>query len=163
MKNLMGGLCLVLYMSCSAIPMNHRTIITNLYESSSTDSINHVLQTQNIGIEETQFKKFVQAFFLDSIYQRSHIIYPLTLSYWEEQDINNESSYIQATILIPENNYQILKLDARSIIKIYESANPYIIVSIPDTALEAELYFQRNTKGFFLIKINITGDASPFN
>ena len=157
-----GGVCICL---CLAIHcFAESTIMFTQPQYSITEKTHCInFSTQNVGIEETQFKKFVQAFFLDSIYQRSHIIYPLTLSYWEEQDINNESSYIQATILIPENNYQILKLDARSIIKIYESANPYIIVSVPDTALEAELYFQRKTKGFFLIKINITGDASPFN
>lgn len=95
MKNLMGGLCLAIL--CFA----ESTIMFTQPQYSITEKTHCInFSTPNVGIEETQFKKFVQAFFLDSIYQRSHIIYPLTLSYWEEQDINNESSYIQATILI---------------------------------------------------------------
>lgn len=50
MRNLLCCVCMILFLSCSTAPLNHRTIITNLYESSSTDSINHVLQTQNIAI-----------------------------------------------------------------------------------------------------------------
>ena len=115
--------------------------------------------------DTSQFKEFVRIFFADSVYQRKHVCFPLVLCYWEEYDDNDNSSYRQNTKLINDTNYQILILDGRSEIKIIESEGreSYVIVSIPDTALEAELYFQKNKDIYLLNKINITGDASPFN
>ncbi len=114
--------------------------------------------------EARYLKKFVQNFFADSIFQREHVNFPLILQYWVEQDYNDESSYKQDTIHIMENRYQILTLDTRSEVKICKNGNdkPKIVVSIPDTALEAELYFKKNKETYFLYKICISGDASPF-
>ena len=44
-------LSFTLFVSCSECPTNYKTIITNLYTSSSTDSINQVLQTNNMAMK----------------------------------------------------------------------------------------------------------------
>lgn len=108
----------------------------------------------------TPFKEFVQFFFTDSIYQHEHVSFPLLLEVNEE----DESSFPEDSILIKECEYLTLILDPRSVIKTHDNVkeNPYIIVSIPDTALEAELYFQKINEKYFLTEIKITGDASPF-
>ena len=51
MRKLLWYFCIVLFTSCSECPTNYKTIITNLYTSSSTDSINQVLQTNNIAMK----------------------------------------------------------------------------------------------------------------
>ena len=114
--------------------------------------------------ETAQLQDFVKLFFADSIFQREHVSFPLILQYWVEQEYNGEYSYEQDSVIIEENDYQILFLDSRSEIKICEeeSERPYIVVSIPDTALEAKLYFRKNNGSYLLSKMNITGDASPF-
>lgn len=102
-----------------------------------------VLETLNK--DTTQFIEFVQIFFADSVYQRKHVCFPLVLSYWTEQDPYNNSTVKQNIILMNDNNSQILMLDVRSEVKIIEdkSMEPYVVVSIPDTALEAKLYFKK--------------------
>lgn len=50
MRKLLHCFCIILVIGCSMGSKNPRTIITNLYESPSTDSLNHVLQKQNIAI-----------------------------------------------------------------------------------------------------------------
>lgn len=118
---------------------------------------------ETLNKDVTQFKAFVQTFFSDTIYQRKHVYIPLVFNYSGEQDAD-DSVFEQNTILIDDNDYQILILDARCEIKIIENEGkePYVVVSIPDTALEAELYFKKDNGTYLLNKINITGDASPF-
>lgn len=120
---------------------------------------------KTLNKETSLFNEFVRIFFADSVYQRKHVCFPLVLCYWEEHNSNDNSSFIQKTTLINDINYQILILDGRSEIKIIENdgRESYVIVSIPDTALEAELYFKKNNDIYLLYKIIITGDASPFN
>ena len=119
---------------------------------------------ETLSKEACQLKKFIQVFFADSIFQREHVKFPLILQYWVELEYNGEYLDRQDTIHIWKNNYQILTLDTRSEIKICkkENNNPYVVVSIPDTALEAELYFSKKKNTYFLLKINVSGDASPF-
>ena len=115
----------------------------------------------NKSQETTRFNEFVQVFLNDSIYQRKHVMFPVTLYYPAE---NDDSSNKRDSVLLNENNYTILTLDARSKVKINENKGdqPIVVVSIPDTALEAELYFHEDKGIYFLCKIVITGDASPF-
>ncbi len=119
---------------------------------------------ETICKEAVRLEEFMQVFFADSVFQRKHVRYPLSLYYGVEQDVGVGIPSAQDTIFIEERNYQVLSLDTRSKIIIYEedSENPYAVISIPDTALEAELYFLRINGSYVLIKINITGDASPF-
>lgn len=127
-----------------------------------TDSKQSMSDTLNK--ETIQFEEFVQIFFSDSVYQRKHVYFPLVLSYWAEKDADDNSAFEQNTIVINDNNYQILKLDVSCEVKIVENADkePYVVVSIPDTALEAELFFKKNNNTYLLNIIKITGDASPF-
>lgn len=120
---------------------------------------------ETLNADAIQFKEFMRTFFADTIYQRKHVYFPLVLNYIGEQDDDDDSVSESNTILIDGNNYQILILDVRSEIKIIEieGDEPYVVVSIPDTALEAELYFKKSEGTYLLNKINITGDASPFN
>lgn len=119
---------------------------------------------ETLSKEACHLKKFIQVFFADSIFQREHVKFPLILQYWVEQDYNGEYLDKQDTVHIMENSYPILTLDTRSEVKICKNGNnnPYVVVSIPDTALEAELYFSKKKNTYFLLKINISGDASPF-
>lgn len=50
MRKILYCFCITLFMGCSTSSKNPTTVITNLYESSSTDSINQVLRTQDIAI-----------------------------------------------------------------------------------------------------------------
>lgn len=50
MRKLLYCLGLLLLTCCSIGSKNPKTIITNLYKSSSTDSINQVLRTENVAI-----------------------------------------------------------------------------------------------------------------
>lgn len=133
-------------------------------EEIDTIAIINAMESDTLNKDTIKYTEFVQIFFADSAYQRKHVCFPLVLCYMEEQDATDNSSLEQNTILINDTNYQILRLDARSEIKISENGERefYVVVSIPDTALEAELYFTKKNDIYLLNKINITGDGSPF-
>jgi len=150
MKRLIYILPLMLLCACSWPHRHKSTIVT-----SSLNTMNG---------ETAQINEFVQHFFVDSVFQREHVNFPLILHYSAEQNVEDESSQSQKTVLIQKNQYQVLALDKRSEIKFRESGrdSSIVVVSIPDTALEAELYFLLINDQYFLQKIIITGDASPF-
>ena len=50
MRKLLYCSCIILFTSCFIGSKSPQTIVTNLYESPSTDSLNQVLQRQNIAI-----------------------------------------------------------------------------------------------------------------
>lgn len=50
MRKLLYCSCIILFTSCFIGSKSPQTIVTNLYESPSTDSLNQVLQGQNIAI-----------------------------------------------------------------------------------------------------------------
>ena len=148
---------------------NHCVVAESIKNFSQQHSISKgtsyeqsVAKTLNKGT--VQFKEFVRTFFVDTVYQQTHVYFPLVINYIGEQD-DDDSVSGSNTILIDNNDYQILILDVRSEIKIIENKwdEPYVIVLIPDTSLEAELYFKKSEGTYLLNKINITGDASPFN
>ena len=150
MKRLIYILPLMLLCACSWPHRHKSTIVT-----SSLNTMNG---------ETAQINEFVQHFFVDSVFQREHVNSPLILHYSAEQNVEDESSQSQKSVLIQKNQYQVLALDKRSEIKFRESGrdSSIVVVSIPDTALEAELYFLLINDQYFLQKIIITGDTSPF-
>lgn len=109
------------------------------------------LSVDSVSKDATQLKEFVQLFFVDSICQRKHVIFPLILQYSTDDEPDNR----QDTIYIQENNYQTLTLDTRSEVKIFkkDGKTVLVIVTIPDTALEAELSFKKKKDKYFLRKI----------
>ena len=155
-------LCTFLNTNCVIVDSNK---IFSHQQSSSENTPSKQSVAETLNKDTTQFKEFVQIFFADSVYQRRHVFYPLVLYYWAEKDADDDSALERDTILINDNNYQILMLDAICELQIIENEGmePYVVVSIPDTALEAELYFKKNKGTYLLNQINITGDASPFN
>ena len=50
MRKLLYCVCIIMFASCSMGFRNPKTIVTNLYESPSIDSLNQVLQEQNIAV-----------------------------------------------------------------------------------------------------------------
>lgn len=121
-------------------------------------------EVETFNKDAIQFEEFIQMFFADSVFQRKHVHFPLVLYYLAEQEDADDDSSVEQNTMINKNNYQILILDVHCEIKIIKDngKEPYVIISIPDTALEAELYFKINNDTYFLNKIKITGDASPF-
>ena len=141
---------------------NESKSITFVYNGNKMEILH---SESKMNTDKHHFMSFVESFFTDTCFQRMHVIFPLNLQYTEEQVTDAETYDVPISTYLDKNDYCILGLKEQSQIRVITEnfSKTYVIVSIPDTALETVLSFNEQQGTYYLMSIDITGDGLPFD